>query len=84
VINRKSGEKAALLLSIQPMSFGSISRLFMSVLYVVVGLAFLCTDMLKDRIAEKRMVIGGVLLAYGIVRLFMWWRAHKAPEQAKA
>ncbi len=66
------------------MSFGSISRLFMSVLYAGVGLAFLCTDLLKDRITENRVLIGGVLLGYGIVRLFMWWRWHKAQEQAKA
>lgn len=67
----------------QNMSFGSVSRLFMSVLYAAVGLAFLFTDLLKDRIAEHRMLIGGVLLGYGIVRLFMWWRWNKAQEQAK-
>lgn len=55
----------------------------MSALYAAVGLAFLCTDMLKDRIPEHRMLIGGVLLGYGILRLFMWWRWHKAQEHAK-
>ncbi|MBL7950212.1 MAG: hypothetical protein JNM62_00715 [Flavobacteriales bacterium] len=66
------------------MSFGNISRLLMSLLYVCGGGMFLFTDMLKDRISQNRMPIGGVLLGYGIVRLFMWWRWYKAQEQAKA
>lgn len=84
MINRKSGEKAALLLCNSYMSFGSISRLAMSVLYSTVGLAFLFTDVLSDRIAEHRTLIGGVLLGYGILRLFMWWRWYKSQQPTGA
>lgn len=66
------------------MSFASISRLAMSLLYAAAGLAFLCTDLLKSRIAEHRTLIGGVLLGYGIIRLFLWWRWYRAQERPNA
>lgn len=63
------------------MSFGSISRLFMSALYIVVGLVFLFTDVLKDRFPEHRQVIGGVLVGYGIIRFVLWQRWNKTRQQ---
>lgn len=56
----------------------------MSLLYAAAGLAFLCTDLLKSRIAEHRTLIGGVLLGYGIIRLFLWWRWYRAQERPNA
>lgn len=63
------------------MSFGSISRLFMSAFYLIGGCVLLFTDVFADRIADHRMVIGGVLVGYGILRFFLWQRWNKAQQQ---
>ena len=66
------------------MSFGSISRLFMSAFYAVAGLLFLFTDVLKDTIADHRALIGGILLGYGVLRFFLWQRWNKTQQQDQA
>ncbi|MBL7954648.1 MAG: hypothetical protein JNJ91_06390 [Flavobacteriales bacterium] len=65
------------------MSFGSISRLFMSAFYAVAGLLFLLTDVLQETIPEHRYLIGGVLLGYGVLRFFLWQRWKKAQQQER-
>lgn len=55
----------------------------MSLLYTALGAALLFTNALKDRITEHRMLFGGLLLGYGLVRLFMWWRGYKAQRGEK-
>ena len=60
------------------MTLGSISRLFMSTLYAAVGAGFLCTNLVRDKVPENRIVIGGLLLGYGLLRFYMWHRWNQA------
>ncbi len=63
------------------MSFGSITRLFMSTLYTAAGGGFLFTDMVRDKVPDNRLIIGGLLLGYGLLRFYMWYRWNKAQGQ---
>lgn len=60
------------------MPFSRILRLVMSAFYAVVGLLFLLTDVLADRIPDHRTVLGAVLLGYGLLRLVMWLRGRRS------
>lgn len=46
--------------------------LVMSVLYLVVGAMVLFTGFLYPQITRFRVPLGIVLMAYGVVRAFMW------------
>ncbi|HNR55234.1 MAG TPA: hypothetical protein PKJ19_08715 [Flavobacteriales bacterium] len=84
MIQQKSGGNAALLL-FPVMSFGSASRLFMSAFYTLAGLALLFTNVLVDTITTYRMLIGGVLVGYGVLRFVLWkqWkdRHHRSEDR---
>lgn len=56
----------------------------MSALYTVAGLIFLFTDVFADRIAEHRVLIGALLLGYGIMRLVLWRRWQKNQQNDPA
>lgn len=66
------------------MTFGSIARLFMSAVYAGVGCGFLFTDMVRDKVPENRLIIGGLLLGYGVLRFYMWQRWNKAQRREEA
>ena len=48
--------------------------LAMSLLYIAVALLLLFTDAMSERIASFRVPLGLVLLAYGAMRGWIWWR----------
>jgi prepilin signal peptidase PulO-like enzyme (type II secretory pathway) len=48
--------------------------LAMSAFYAVMGLLFLTTNVLAEALPHYRAAIGGVLLGYGILRGWMWYR----------
>ncbi len=50
--------------------------LAMSVLYVLAGCAFLFTDAFVQLIPKYRLVLGLLLLGYGVVRAYMWRRKY--------
>lgn len=51
--------------------------LAMSVFYLVMGLLFLTTDVLIGPLPHYRPAIGGVLLGYGLLRGWMWFRKRQ-------
>lgn len=55
--------------------------LAMSALYFALGILFLFTDVLQDRIPTYRIPLGLVLLTYGIGRAWIWKRKY-AQEQS--
>ncbi len=46
----------------------------MSILYLLVAVLLLFTDAMSARIASFRVPLGLVLLAYGLMRGWIWWR----------
>lgn len=50
--------------------------LVMSALYVLVGCLFLFTDMLLEQIRMFRLPLGFLLVAYGVVRAYLWRRKY--------
>lgn len=50
--------------------------LVMSALYVLVGCIFLFTDALQTRISAWRLPLGIMLVAYGVVRAYLWRRKY--------
>ena len=50
--------------------------LSMSVLYVLAGCLFIFTDMLGEHIRTFRVPLGLMLMAYGLVRAYMWRRKY--------
>ena len=50
--------------------------LSMSALYVLAGCLFLFTDMLAEHIRTFRAPLGLMLVAYGVVRAYMWRRKY--------
>lgn len=51
--------------------------LAMSVFYAVLGVLFLATDVLAEALPHYRPAIGAVLLGYGLVRGWMWYRKRR-------
>jgi hypothetical protein len=49
----------------------------MSVFYAVMGVLFLTTDVLAGPLPHYRPAIGAVLLGYGLVRGWMWYRKRR-------
>lgn len=50
--------------------------LAMSVLYVLAGCAFLFTNAFLQLIPNYRLLIGLLLLGYGVVRAYLWRRKY--------
>ena len=50
--------------------------LAMSALYVLVGCGFLFTNSLIAYMPRYRMPLGLLLVGYGIVRFYMWWKKN--------
>jgi TRAP-type C4-dicarboxylate transport system permease small subunit len=50
--------------------------LVMSALYVLVGGLFLFTDVLRAQISAFRLPLGLMLVAYGVVRAYLWRRKY--------
>ena len=50
--------------------------LVMSALYVLVGCLFLFTDVLLEQIRMFRLPLGLMLVAYGVVRAYLWRRKY--------
>ncbi len=50
--------------------------LSMSVLYVLAGGLFIFTDLLAEHIRTFRVPLGLMLMAYGVVRAYMWRRKY--------
>lgn len=48
--------------------------LIMSAIYLVVGLLLLSDQTFFSQISRYRMPMGGLLVGYGVMRGFMWWR----------
>ena len=57
--------------------------LSMSVLYVLVGCLFVFTDVLREHIRNFRMPLGLMLMAYGVVRAYMWRRKYADQTQSE-
>jgi hypothetical protein len=57
--------------------------LAMSVFYAVMGVLFLTTNVLAEPLPHYRPAIGAVLLGYGVLRGWMWFRKRrdKAAQQ---
>jgi hypothetical protein len=53
----------------------------MSVFYAVLGVLFLATDVLAEALPHYRPAIGAVLLGYGLVRGWMWYRKRRNQAQ---
>lgn len=65
------------------MSLRTLLNLIMPVFYFVVGGVLLATDVLSDTIGQYRMGLGVLLLSYGALRAFLFWRRsnqHDASE----
>jgi uncharacterized membrane protein HdeD (DUF308 family) len=58
------------------MEFRNIARLVMSVVYLIAGLLILCTDVLSDTISSYRTLLGAVLVGYGLLRGWLWYRGR--------
>ncbi|MEZ4808659.1 MAG: hypothetical protein R2815_14440 [Flavobacteriales bacterium] len=50
--------------------------LVMSVVYVIAGCLLIFTSFAADVIRDYRMVLGGVLIGYGLLRGSLWVRKH--------
>ncbi len=50
--------------------------LVMSTLYVLVGCLFIFTDALAEHIRTFRLPLGVMLVAYGVVRAYLWRRKY--------
>lgn len=50
--------------------------LVMSTLYVLVGCLFIFTDVLAEQITAFRLPLGLMLIAYGVVRAYLWRRKY--------
>ena len=50
--------------------------LVMSALYVLGGCVFLFTDALQEHIRTFRLPLGIMLMAYGVVRAYLWRRKY--------
>lgn len=48
--------------------------LAMSVFYIVCGAVLLFTDAFIRLIPNYRPALGGILVGYGVLRLWMWYR----------
>jgi predicted permease len=51
--------------------------LAMSAFYAVMGLLFLTTNLLAEALPQYRAAIGAVLLGYGLLRGWMWYRKRR-------
>ncbi len=49
----------------------------MSVFYAVMGVLFLSSDLFVEAIPDYRPAIGAVLLGYGLLRGWMWFRKRR-------
>lgn len=54
----------------------------MSVIYIALGGLLLFTDLANHIITVQRPVIGGLVMGYGLLRGYLWYRKRKAPSQA--
>lgn len=53
----------------------------MSVVYIASGGLLLFTDLANNIITVQRSVIGGLLMGYGLLRGYLWYRKGKTPSQ---
>ena len=61
-----------------------VLRIAMPVVYIAAGAALLTTPVLADSITRYRPVLGGILLGYGLLRVFMWWNKRRKEPAAEA
>ena len=52
----------------------------MSVVYIVLGSLLLFSDLGNHIITVQRPLIGGLLMAYGFFRGYLWYQKGKAPS----
>jgi hypothetical protein len=52
--------------------------LVMSVAYIAMGSALCFTRLADDVIVKQRALIGGLLIAYGAFRGYLWYRKSKS------
>ena len=52
--------------------------LFMVLVYIVFGLALAFSNFIIDMIPSNRMIMGGILIVYGIFRLYILNRQRKS------
>lgn len=55
-----------------------VFALVMSLFYIVCGGVLLFTDAFIRLIPNYRAALGGILAAYGALRLWMWYRKREA------
>jgi len=58
--------------------------LAMPVFYIVCGGVLLFTDVFIQLIPNYRTALGGILVGYGALRLWMWYRKRSAAEATNA
>lgn len=63
--------------------FRDLFALTMSGVYVCAGLVLLFTSVLDTVIVQYRQTVGGVLVAYGALRLLMHWRKRGRAERTE-
>ncbi len=59
-----------------------VLRIAMPLVYIAAGAALLITPVLADSITRYRPVLGGILLGYGLLRVYMWWSKRRKEAAA--
>jgi len=65
------------------MSLRTLLNLIMPVFYIVVGGVLCTTDVLSDTIGQYRMGLGVLLLSYGGLRAFLFWRKRNQQDDTE-
>jgi hypothetical protein len=62
------------------MGFKEGFALAMSAVYVLCGILIGFTDVARELIPRFRPALASVLIGYGILRFYLWWRKRKREE----
>jgi len=65
------------------MSLRTLLNLFMPIFYIVVGGLLCATDVLSNTIGQYRMGLGVLLLSYGSLRAFLFWRRRNQQDDTE-
>ena len=62
------------------MGFKDGFALAMSAVYVISGVLVGFTATARELVPHYRHAIASVLIGYGLLRFFLWWRKHKSED----
>jgi len=57
--------------------------LVMSTIYVLAGCLFIFTDVLVEQVTAFRLPLGLMLVAYGVVRAYLWRRKYSDQTESE-